>query len=462
MTNIHRRFRAAGAAAIVTTILIGSAACNDYLKVTNPSAVDVSKLADSADANLLVNGAIGEFQTMIANTALYGSIFTDESNSGHSNVSYNLLDQRNLTNNLDLVSLTYSPIQRARFDGDTVSNRLIGYDGTAAATDVRIARTLTFAAYSTVILGETFCSAPIQGGSAMTSAQLFAAAQPKFDSALVIARAASAANVNKAAADSIVNLALVGAARVALDLGDNNKAISYASQVSPGFVFRVYYSEGIPPAPSLPVNPYWNGMGSPQATTAANGTSVSGGFSYATAALWIIVDSTFQNLNDPRVPTTPTQVRAMSASYFGYVANQPKSFGGYAAPSVAHPGGQAMTPGASIRIASYLEAQYIIAEANGGNATTLAFVNAQRAANNQPVSIATASADVMADLRDQRRREFYLDGHRLGDLRRYIALYSVDQFPTGIVPHSAGTPYGTAECFPIPISELNSNPNAAG
>lgn len=462
MTNISRTLWTASAAALIAGVLLGTAGCNDYLKVTNPSAVDVGKLSDSTDANLLVNGAIGEFQGMIANTALYGGVFTDESNSAHANVSYNLLDQRNVTSNLDLVSLTYSPIQRARFDGDTVANRLIGYDGAAAATDVRIARMLTFAAYSTVILGETFCSAPIQGGTAMTPAQLFAAAQPKFDSALVIARAASAANVNKAAADSITNLALVGAARTALDLGDNARAISYASQVSPGFSFRVYFAEGIPPSPVLPVNPYWNAMGSPQASTAANGTSVSGGFSYASAALWVIVDSTFQNLNDPRVPTTPTQVKGMSANYFGYVANQPRSFGGYAAPTVAHPGGQAMTPGASIRIASDIEAQYIIAEANAGNAVTLAFVNAQRAANNQPVSVATSSADVLADLRDQRRREFYLDGHRLGDLRRYIALYSVDQFPTGIVRNSAGTPYGTATCFPIPISEINANPNAAG
>lgn len=462
MTNISRRLYAASAAALAVAVLVGSAACNDYLKVTNPSAVDVSKLADSTDANLLVNGAIGEFQTMIANTAMYGGIMTDESNSAHSNVSYNLLDQRNITSNLDLVSLTYSPIQRARFDGDTVASRLIGYDGAAASTDVRIARMLALAGYSTVILGETFCAAPVQGGAAMTPAQLFAAAQPKFDSALTIARAASAANVNKAAADSIVNLALVGAARTALDLGDNAKAISYASQVSPGFVFRVYFAEGIPPAPSLPVNPYWNGMGSPQASTAANGTSVSGGFSYASAALWIMVDSSFQNLNDPRVPTTPTQVKGMSANYFAYVANQPKSFGGYIAPDATHPGGQAMTPGASIRIASYVEAQYIIAEANAGNATTLAFVNAQRAANNQPPSVAVSATDVMADLRDQRRREFYLDGHRLGDLRRYISLYKIDQFPTGIVRNSNNTPYGTATCFPIPISELNANPNAAG
>jgi len=95
---------------------------------------------------------------------------------------------------------------------------------------------------------------------------------------------------------------------------------------------------------------------------------------------------------------------------------------------------------------------------NGGNAQTLAFVNQQRAAHGQGPSTATTAAAVLADLRDQRRREFYLDGHRLGDLRRYKRTYNVDQFPSG--PYYTGGTYGSVECFPIPIAELNANPNA--
>jgi hypothetical protein len=198
------------------------------------------------------------------------------------------------------------------------------------------------------------------------------------------------------------------------------------------------------------VNPFWNAMGSPQVTSAANGASANSGYTYSSGALFLAVDTTFQNLNDPRVPTTTTRVKAMNGAMV-YVASKPKSFGGYVAPSASKPSGQPMTPGASIRIASYLEAQYIIAEANQGNAATLAFVNQQRAANGLLPSTATTPAAILADLRDQRRREFYLDGHRLGDLRRYVTQYSVDQFPTG-------TGFGTATCFPIPISEINSNP----
>lgn len=457
MTTHIRRFQLAAAVAIVVA---ASSACSDYLKVTNPGAVDVTKLADSTDATLLVNGAVAEFQLMYGSTALYGGLFSDEASNAHVNSSYILMDQRNLTNNLDLVSLTYSPIQRARFASDTTANRLIGYLGANAGADTRVARTLALAAYSEVILGETFCTAPIQGSKPLDPAALFQLVAPKFDSAIAIARAASAGNNNKAAADTLVNLALVGAARAALDLGDKTKAIAYASQVTAGFVYRVYYAEGIPTTPGLPVNPYWNAMGSPQAATSP-GAQVSGGFTYSQAALWYSVDPTFQNLKDPRVPTTPTTVRAMNATQV-YVPNKPVSFGGYIAPTTAFPGGQAMTPGASIRIASYLEAQYIIAEANGGNAATLAFVNQQRTANGQGASTATSPAAVLADLRDQRRREFYLDGHRVGDLRRYLSQYQLDQFPKGPYQGSTTVSYGTSTCFPIPISEINANPNAAG
>jgi hypothetical protein len=445
------RIRTLAAVASCAGLLGAATACSDYLKVVNPNSVNVSKLADSTNAGLLVNGAIGEFQGMIANTAMYGALFTDEASNGHVNVSYIQLDQRQVTSQLDLVSLTYSPIQRARFDGDTVANYIIGYEGkTAASTDPRVARMLALSGYSYIMLAETFCTAPIAGSAPYSTAELLKQAIPKLDSAVAIAKAASAAGISKASADSITNLALVARARAAVDLGDWQGAITYASQVPAGFEYRVYYSEGIPTTPGLPVNPFWNAMGSPQVTSAANGASANSGYTYSSGALFLAVDTTFQNLNDPRVPTTTTRVKAMNGAMV-YVASKPKSFGGYVAPSASKPSGQPMTPGASIRIASYLEAQYIIAEANQGNAATLAFVNQQRAANGLLPSTATTPAAILADLRDQRRREFYLDGHRLGDLRRYVTQYSVDQFPTG-------TGFGTATCFPIPISEINSNP----
>ena len=119
--------------------------------------------------------------------------------------------------------------------------------------------------------------------------------------------------------------------------------------------------------------------------------------------------------------------------------------------------------GGYVRIASSLEAQYILAEVAGPTQATLDFVNARRAVGLQPAVSLTGDA-LMAELRDQRRRDFYLDNHRLGDLRRYKRFYGVDEFQKGPYPGSTtGDTYNAATtCWPLPLAELNDNPNATG
>jgi hypothetical protein len=113
----------------------------------------------------------------------------------------------------------------------------------------------------------------------------------------------------------------------------------------------------------------------------------------------------------------------------------------------------------NIRFATYLEAQYDIAEADGATASTLAFVNARRAVGNQaPVDL--SGAPLMAELRNQRARDFYLTGQRLGDLRRY-AKAGTDLFPKGKYPVFSDF-YGENKCFVVPLSEKAGNPNYGG
>jgi hypothetical protein len=110
----------------------------------------------------------------------------------------------------------------------------------------------------------------------------------------------------------------------------------------------------------------------------------------------------------------------------------------------------------TIKFATGLEAQYVIAEADGATAATLAFVNARRAVGNQaPVSL--AGAQLMAELRDQRARDFFLTGQRLGDLRRYLK-GGLDLFPKGKYPVFTDF-YGENQCFVVPLSEKAGNPN---
>jgi hypothetical protein len=131
--------------------------------------------------------------------------------------------------------------------------------------------------------------------------------------------------------------------------------------------------------------------------------------------------------------------------------------------------GAAFAPVISVRFASGLEAQYIAAEANGPTAATLNFVNTRRAAGGQiALTLTPGDPQIMVELRDQRRRDFYLDNHRLGDLRRYKTYLGVDEFPKGPYPGStSGQIYNEAAdelrtsstCWPLPINEINGNPN---
>jgi hypothetical protein len=110
----------------------------------------------------------------------------------------------------------------------------------------------------------------------------------------------------------------------------------------------------------------------------------------------------------------------------------------------------------TIKFATALEAQYVIAEADGATASTLAFVNARRAVGNQaPVDLSGAA--LVTELREQRARDFFLTGQRLGDLRRYLKA-GTDLFPKGKYPVFTDF-YGEAKCFIVPLSEKAANPN---
>ena len=113
-----------------------------------------------------------------------------------------------------------------------------------------------------------------------------------------------------------------------------------------------------------------------------------------------------------------------------------------------------------IRLASKIEADYVAAEASADPVAQLVLINRQRLANGRPAYAgAVDAASVMMELYNQRAFEFYLEGKRLGDLRRNPAA-------TNYVPQTGGTyfkpgfpPIGNQTCYPIPRAERDNNPN---
>jgi hypothetical protein len=437
-------------AAVVAAVAL-AAGCNDFLKASNPSAIQADDLTNPAYATLMVNGVIGEFQQAYDDDALYSGVFSDEVYNTFSFPENREIDKRNIDlGNGTYPLVLYVPMHRARFLADSVASRLKVFDGDSATRDLRVARALLYAGYSYQLLAEQLCTIPINGSVPYSPEELTTKfTVPRFTEAVAIARAAKANTVNtatQAAADSVTNAALVGAARASLYVNDKAAARTYAAQVPAAFEFRAYYS-------------------------AQNPREFNQFFTDAQSSPIISMEPKNKRLNDPRVPhpTTPEgaatnlqgnldTVVVNGVPRIGYfLPNSPLMFSTYSGTTT----GADFTRDGFIRFATGLEAQYVVAEADGPTAATVAFVNSRRAVGGQGNYGGT---DIMAELREQRRRDFFLDGHRLGDMRRYLKYLQIDEFPRGKYPPNAppsGETYNDATCFPLPLSELAGNPNAS-
>lgn len=421
----HPRIWVVGlAAALGAVTMLG--ACSSMLDVTNPGAITQDNLNDPVMIPAIVNGVIGEFQPAFDNAALDGGLFTDELISLFTTVS--TVDLRNIDPSS---SGAYVSLQRTRGAADGGIAQVKAMLGDKANSNLDIARMYAYGGYSIVLLAEMYCSAPIDLSAAYSPAELFTRAIDRFNNAVTVAAAAKAAGANAAAADSLTNLANLGIARASLDVNDKTTAIAKAQLVPANFGFWVNHS----------------------ANSAKEYNSL--GDANRRGHEYIGLDpNSFVNLHDPRIPQDTARVQvAFNTSFYIWLPYQPPEYSAYKAGTLVR-----IENYTSIRFASGLEAQYIIAEAQGPTLATLAFVNQRRAVGTQP-PVNDSGDQLMADLRDQRRRDLFLAGHRMGDLQRYLKYYNVDNFPKGVWPGDNVLVYGTQTCMPLPNVERNSNPN---
>lgn len=417
----------------------GTAACNDFLVAENPGAIEETDLNSPAYVSLLANGPVFALQAAFDDVAWWNGQMTDEIvNRGNVNpfIEEGQIDRRELHSDMSYITaFMYNPMQRARYSGEDVARRLTEILGDSASRSLHIARAHAYAGYSYVFLSEMMCVTPIDRGVPKSSDEMFADAMDHFDQAITIGTAARqyllgldpAVPNAVLAADSVINLARVGSARAALNRNQKAEASAFATQVPDDFEFYAYYSANS----TGENNRVWNRIGG-----GSNG--------------WLLFTPFEAMADDPRVPriedgTARDGTPLSPASYTTFNNSIP---------------GAPLLPSSGIRFASGLEARYIVAEAAGPVPATLDFVNERRAAGLQ-APVALAGDALMAELREQRARDFYLANYRLGDLRRYKEFYGVNLFPTGAYPGSTtGQVYNDdVDCWPLPRSEINDNPN---
>src|SRR4051794_9055383 len=211
-----------------SSAVVAAAACSQFLEVKNPGAIEEKNINNPAYLSLLVNGVIGEFQPAYTSVSLYGAVLSDEVSNWHGFSENIEIDNRSVgAGNGTMRDLVYVPMQSTRFLADSTIALLKQFLADTASRDVRLARVQAYAGYAYVLLAENMCYAPVGIGRSYSSDELLGIAVDRFKDAIATATAARTYNTslgtngakNAASADSIVNLANIGAARASLDLG---------------------------------------------------------------------------------------------------------------------------------------------------------------------------------------------------------------------------------------------------
>ncbi|MFL5617799.1 MAG: RagB/SusD family nutrient uptake outer membrane protein [Gemmatimonadaceae bacterium] len=413
--------------ALALLICVGCGSLDRVLAVEPVDRVPALPLESSpANAQLLVNGAIADFECAFGAYVVLGGLIGDELEESRSITERKPFDQRTHTSkdrryavaHCDQLGV-YTPLQTARVSAERAILLLEAWtDAEVAQRRMLVATMHAYAGYATLLLGEGFCttvlsvldaSGAIAYGGEITRDSAFRVAESHFTAAIALAQETSTS--------AVLNLALVGRARARLDRGDLASARGDAARVPFDFTHLMTASDN----PLRRQNRAWEEEWVEDLVT---------------------VGVLYRTLGDPRVPVTDRRQTGPTRVPIFYEEKYP-------------------TAASPIRIAGGAEARLIVAEADiatgtaGSLQSARTIIEAFRARGNQPPLSASDAVTLRAALIDQRRRELFLEGQHLGDLIRYGAAFT----PAVGAPYPGGGAYGAQRCLFLPDVERDNNPS---
>ena len=418
-------------AAVALGLALGSAGgCNEILKSEAPALIEESTLQQSANAPVIVAGVVADYECAFGSYVATMGTLSDEFSDSQANAAIWDIDRRTNFPSSALYATggcggfggVYTPVSVARYQADNALNLLDGWTNAEVPRRQEfIARAAAYAGYSLILLGEGFCSAAIDLGPELTPAQVFTLAEARFTRAISIAT-----TLGGATGDSLRFLAAVGRARARIDLAKYAEAAGDAALVPTGFAFNARYSS-------------------------ASGRSENRVFRVNNANGTVTVDQSFRGLNvgaeaDSRVAVVDAgrggsfpQIRLFSQNKYTSL-------------------------NAPIPIATWREARLIQAEAAvraGDAGTAVGFINALRTRTGValPAYANSNTAAVLTQIVEERRRELFIESHRLFDTIRFNI--GLNPAPGTPFPNGGGT-YGENKCLELPDIERLNNPNLQG
>lgn len=385
------------------------------LTVTNVGPVPDATLDDPAASEAIVNGMGRSLSRALGYIAYTGGAVSREIvASGNRNVMVfgitfkqraGLLDP-----GLEETNEHWRFAQQARWIAEDGVRRMRATLASDFGKSAVAAQALVYAGFANRILGENMCVGVIDGGPAEARSVYFSRADNAFTEAMAVAANAGNANIERAAR--------AGRASVRIWLDDWAGAVADAKQVPLDFAYRATYSS----QEQTQYNRiFWANANQPERAHSVVGT---------------FYENYYTTTRDPRTPwsTNPAFPRG-TMNVLWYFQTK------YTSQSSA------------INLVTSREMTLIKAEAMlraGDWQGAMLEINALRATVGVGPWQAGNPAETWTALGRERAIELWLEGRRLGDLFRWKAAK---------VPGNFDDMTGRDTCFPIGISEVDSNPN---
>ena len=436
MTASAGRRAGLGVVGALAGTLLAAQACD--FSVTNPGPVQDQYLNNPLAFSAVVNGMANAFVGGLALDATGAVAKVVACVTRENFPSGNLLDHGCdineeagiLTPDASHEATAWQGAQNARFVAEDGIKRMEAVLGEDANTNANVAKGYMWAGFSNRVLGENMCRAVFDGGAADTNTAHFSRAEAEFTKAIAIATAVGASQ------DTVRMAAIAGRAQVRVGLGDWSGAVSDALSVPFGFKFRVNFDNIAIATYNL--------------------------FSFAIASnpfrslsVWNTPYKAYYTAyTDPRVPWKynpkyPTgELARPCCGKVEFDAEQ--KFVDLVAP---------------MNVATGREMLLIRAEAmlrNGQWNEAIKLVNdSLRATVGVAPWAATTLTEAWTDFKFERGIELWLEGRRLGDLRRWAATATPGALQPLEDPANPATYLdpNRSLCFPIPTSEIQTNPN---
>ncbi len=418
--QLWRAHTRASSLGLAVAFLMSLSACDTLLDVSNPGSVEATDLDNPALASTLVHSAVGHFECALTSYVASAGMLSNEMVNASGFAALNPWGWRGV----ELQTATgtcpgsrtsntlgaYTPLQQARYLSEEATRLIEGFPDEEVPGKVRMLGELAvYGAFAYTLLGEGFCAMAVDEGPLMTTDEVLAIAEQRFDLGISHAEAAGDTDLRL--------LAVAGRARVRLNLGNLQGAAADAAEIPEGWVWNSEYSTIDPSRENRLYN-----LNHHSKTVGIN---------------WLDYgpDAEGAKLGDVHDPRLAME----DAGETGHDGQTPLWL------QLKYP-----SPDTPIPMASWEEAQLILAEARPEEAVEL--IDRLRESQNLPPLELAGNEDIVEVVLEERRRQLFLEGHRLNDMLRHDI-----PFPEGT--NHKGQPWGPITCLPLPDQERDNNPN---